>query len=174
MTLDQLRPARSRLPAKAGEDLRVQKCVRYQGQEPTLQDVAKVQKRRQQAQLHSKEGKLHAKGWSTHARGEGTTAGKQGNNKPKKAAPQATKGKNATTRATGKGKGAGQKGKGKPQAPTSGANGGGGSRAAPARDAQRKLPHIVSESDDHNDNIGYGSKGDLGWSKRTRCDVFVD
>ena len=102
MTLDQLRPARSRLPAKAGEDLRVQKCVRYQGQEPTLQDVAKVQKRRQQAQLHSKEGKLHAKGWSqNHARGEGTTAGKQGSNKPNKAAPQATKGKNAATRATG-------------------------------------------------------------------------
>ena len=102
VTLDQLRPARSRLPAKAEEDLRVQKCVRYQGQEPTLQDVAKVQKRRQQAQLHSKEGKLHAKGWSQNrARGEGTTAGKQGNNKPKKAAPQATKGKNAATRATG-------------------------------------------------------------------------
>ena len=166
MRLRQLRPARSRLPAKAGEDLRVLKHVRYQGQQPSLQDVAKVQKRRQLALLHSKEGKLHTKGTEENdARALGTTAGKQGNNKPKKAAPQATKGTNAATMATGKG--VGQKGKGKPQAPTSGANGGGGSRVAPARAAKHKAPHIVSESDDDDDDdIDYGSKGDLGWSKR--------
>ena len=134
-----------------------------------------MQTRRQHAQLHTKQGNLHAQGrLQNYSREKGTTAGKQGNNKPKKAAPQATKGKNAATGATGKGKGAGQKGKGKAQAPTSGANGGGGSRAAPARAAKRKLPHIVSESDNDDDDIGYGSKGDLGWSKRTRCDVFVD
>ena len=78
--------------------------------DPTLQDAAKVQTRRQHAQLHTKEGKLHAQGrLQNYSREKGTTAGKQGNNKPKKAAPQATKGTNAATKATGKG--AGQKGK---------------------------------------------------------------
>ena len=59
----------------------------------------------------------------------------------------------------------GQKGDGNPRAPTRGANGGGGPMAAPARVAKRKARKIVSESDDDDDDIGYGSKGDLGWSK---------
>ena len=159
--VQEVRPPRSRMNMNAGEDLPVLQQVRYAGREPTLQEVERVQRRRQQAAVNGQHGQLCAKGVAGNKARKDT--GEQGKKNPKKAAAEGTKGTKAAKNATGKGSGEGQKGKGK---------GGGGSRPAPARAAKGKTRPIVCDSDvddcDSDYAMVYGSKSDLGWGKKAR------
>ena len=60
--VQEVRPPRSRINMNAGEDLPVLQDVRYAGREPTLQEVERVQRRRQQAAVNGQHGQLCAKG----------------------------------------------------------------------------------------------------------------